>query len=140
MLSCTSVGEGAPLVVLPAYGLDHVAMAASYEPGLAARSGVRRVYMDLPGTGASPAVGPSSDAVLAAVEESLEKLAGGGPVLVSGWSYGGYLALGLARRRPDLVAAMFLVCTGVLIGPADRDVSGTAVAEPELLQHRPNTR
>ncbi|MBA2697394.1 MAG: alpha/beta fold hydrolase [Nocardioidaceae bacterium] len=84
-------------------------MAASYEPGLAARSGVRRVYMDLPGTGASPAVGPSSDAVLAAVEESLEKLAGGGPVLVSGWSYGGYLALGLARRRPDLVAAMFLV-------------------------------
>ena len=57
-------GEGWPVVVLPSFSLDHQAMAEVVEPVFAATAGWSRLYIDLPGTGASPAGEPRSDAVL----------------------------------------------------------------------------
>jgi pimeloyl-ACP methyl ester carboxylesterase len=41
-----------------------------------------------------------------------------------GWSYGGYLAAGIARRWPGWVAGLLLVSSGVRIRPGSRDLPG----------------
>ncbi|GII75536.1 2-hydroxy-6-oxo-6-phenylhexa-2,4-dienoate hydrolase [Sphaerisporangium rufum] len=119
------------MVVLPWFTLDGAVAAEAFEPAFAGLPGYRRVYVDLPGTGGSAPVAPDSDAVLAAVSATVDAVAGDEPVLLAGCSYGGYLAAGLTRRRPERVAALLLVCSGVKITPAERDLSGVLSAEPE---------
>lgn len=124
-LACEVRGAGEPVVLLPMFGLDHVSMTVAFEPLL---GDFQRVYADLPGTGSSAPVDPSSDSVLDAVLELLDGL--GGAHLV-GASYGGYLAIGAARRRPDLVRSLLLVCTGTRILVADRNVPAGPGPEAE---------
>lgn len=112
-------------------------MARVFEPAFKERrggegsNGVARLYVDLPGTGRSAAVAPTSDAVLDAVVATIDGLVGTGPFSVAGWSYGGYLALGLLRRLPQRVASALLVSTGTKIRPEDRDLSGTLASAEE---------
>lgn len=91
----------------------------------------QRFYLDLPGTGGSPAVEPTSEAVLQAVRNTLAELIGTTPYLLIGHSYGGYLATGLSRRDPSLVAGMLLICCGLRIDPAGRDRSGVLPSLPQ---------
>jgi pimeloyl-ACP methyl ester carboxylesterase len=123
-------GTGRPLVLLPWFGTDHWVMAAAWEPALE-RSGCRRIYLDLPGTGGSSPVPPHSDAVADAVAETIGALAGDSPIGLIGCSYGGYLAAELARRDPARIAGLMLVCSGVRILPGDRDLSGVLPPDPE---------
>lgn len=132
-------GEGRPVVVLPSFSLDHNAMARVVEPVFAGTSGWSRCYVDLPGTGASPAGEPRSDAVLDDVVTAIESIAGDRHFPVLGWSYGGYLAAGLVRRLPQRVAGLLLVCTGFKIRPPDRNLGGVlpSIAEPGWLADVP---
>jgi pimeloyl-ACP methyl ester carboxylesterase len=130
VLSEQVYGAGPPLVLLPWFGLSGDVMAAACEPALAG-TGWRRHYLDLPGTGKSGAVAANSDAVADAVAETIEALVGESPVALAGCSYGGYLAAELSRRRPDRVAGLLLICSGIRILPAERDLSGVLPAEPE---------
>jgi pimeloyl-ACP methyl ester carboxylesterase len=91
----------------------------------------QRIYLDLPGTGGSSPVEPSSDAVLDAVSETVRSILGSDPYLLAGCSYGGYLAAALARRTPAQVAGLLLVCTGTKIQPETRNLSGVRPATPE---------
>jgi pimeloyl-ACP methyl ester carboxylesterase len=124
-------GEGRPVVVLPSFSLDHDAMAEVVEPALAGTAGWSRLYVDLPGTGASPTGEPRSDAVLDDVVATVESILGDERFAVMGWSYGGYLAAGLARRLPGRVGGLLLACTGPKILPRDRDLSGVLASAPE---------
>jgi pimeloyl-ACP methyl ester carboxylesterase len=102
-------GSGPPLVVLHGAGVDHRDVEAALEP-LLQDSGLRRVYVDLPGMGRTTAEGlTGNDDVVAVLDGFVAQLADG-PVLLLGHSYGGYLARGLATRRPDLVRGLALVC------------------------------
>jgi pimeloyl-ACP methyl ester carboxylesterase len=124
-------GEGKPIVVLPSFSLDHSAMTEVFEPAVSSAAGWQRLYVDLPGTGASPAGEPRSDAVLAEVAAAIDTSLGTRPFLAAGWSYGGYLAVGLARRMPERVAGLLLVCTGLRIRPSDRNLAGVLGSVPE---------
>lgn len=124
-------GDGEPLVVLPAFGLDHGAMAAAVEPAFAADSTWRRWYVDLPGTGRSPSGEPSSDAVLDELVATIEDRLGTDRFALLGWSYGAYLGAGLIRRRSERILGMMMVCAGFKIRPADRDLTGTLRSRPE---------
>ena len=115
-------GDGMPVVCLPWFSLDAAVLAAALEPALAARLGLRRIYLDLPGCGRSPAGPTNSDGVLAAVLEYIDRQVGPAPFLLAGCSYGGYLAAALARHRPEQVAGLLLICAGVKIREADRDL------------------
>ena len=53
------------------------------------------------------------------------------PFLVAGWSYGGYLAAALARRLPERVAGLLMICSGFRIRSADRDLAGVLPSRPE---------
>lgn len=127
-LSTLVRGEGRPVIVLPWFGVGAAVAAEAFEPVFAGLSGWRRVYADLPGTGGSAPVAPTSDAVLDVVAELT---AGLESFVLAGSSYGGYLAAALARRIPDRVRALLLVCSGVRIRPAERDLSGVLDPDPE---------
>jgi pimeloyl-ACP methyl ester carboxylesterase len=129
-LSAHVYGEGPTVVLLPWFSLDHSVMAAACEPALAS-SGWRRVYLDLPGTGNSGPVEPRSDAVVDAVAETIDAVAGPSPVALAGCSYGGYLASALAHRDPDRFAGLLMVCSGVRIAAGERNLSGVLPAVPE---------
>jgi pimeloyl-ACP methyl ester carboxylesterase len=100
-------GSGAAVVLLHGLG----GSAANWG-GLSERlaRSFRVVALDLPGHGGSPApprgadVGWFADAVAAALAG-----AGIGPAIVCGHSFGGQVALRLASRHPELVAALLLV-------------------------------
>jgi pimeloyl-ACP methyl ester carboxylesterase len=145
-LSATVLGKGRPVVLLPGFALDGAVMAAACEPAFAraqaeAGSGGpwQRIYLDLPGTGGSPAGEPTSEAVLLAVQAAVTTLLGDAPYLLAGHSYGGYLATGLVRRDPARVAGLFLITCGLRIRPADRDLTGVqpSTPEPGWLEHVP---
>ena len=122
-----------PIIVLPSFGFDHASMAAAIEPVFAELSGWRRLYVDLPGTGDSPAhCPPLSDAVLDAVVTTVQAELGDRRFALLGWSYGGYLATGVPRRLPDQVGGLMLVCTGFKIRTQDRDLSGVLASDPQV--------
>lgn len=124
-------GEGRPVIVLPSFSLDHNAMAEVFEPAFAAIAGWSRLYLDLPGTGASPPGDPRSDAVLGEVVRTIDLMLGNQRFLAVGWSYGGYLAAGLARRLPQRIGGLLMMCTGFKIRPQDRNLAGVLPSTPE---------
>lgn len=124
-------GNGRPLVVLPSFSLDHAAMAKTLEPVFADMHGWRRLYVDLPGTGGSPAGEPRSDIVLDDVEATIRAELGDRCFAVVGWSYGGYLAAGVTRRLSERVSGLMMVCTGFKIRPEDRDLAGGRPSVPQ---------
>jgi pimeloyl-ACP methyl ester carboxylesterase len=123
-------GEGRALVVLPSFGLARRAMARTVEPVFPSGAGWRRIYVDLPGTGRSPAGEPRSDDVLGAVVDTVRAEVGGGPFAVLGWSYGGFLAAGLTRRMAPQARGLMMVCSGFRIRPGQRDLTGVLPSEP----------
>jgi pimeloyl-[acyl-carrier protein] methyl ester esterase len=101
-----SFGVGRPLVLLHGFAL-HGGLFAPLLPRLAQRHRVHVV--DLPGHGHSDAPMPHSlDAIADAIASAVSHEA---PADVLGWSFGGQIALAWARRRPDLVRRLVLVCT-----------------------------
>jgi pimeloyl-ACP methyl ester carboxylesterase len=121
-LARDDLGHGRPVVCLPPFSLDRSVMAAALEPVLARRPGWRRIYVDLPGHGESPVGEPTSEYVVGAVSSFIDAHLGGAPCLLAGWSYGGYIATALARRRPARVAGLLQICAGVKTRPEDRDL------------------
>jgi pimeloyl-ACP methyl ester carboxylesterase len=114
-------GWGTPVLVLHGAGVDHREAEGCFEHALAAAGGQRRLYPDLPGMGQThaPESVRSADDVLDVLSGFLDQTVGTEPVLVVGHSAGGYYARGLARRRPDRIAGLALICP---LLPETRDV------------------
>lgn len=128
-------GDGAPLVLLHGLGSSRSIwrrMAAELRP--------RRLVIapDLPGFGESAPAGPGFDlgTVADRVGEACADAAGGRFDLV-GHSLGGAVALCLARRRPDLVAALVLSSpAGFAPRSAPVAALATALTEPVITARR----
>ena len=104
-------GTGAPAVMVQ--GLGYAAWAWREQSAAVARV-ARAIVMDNRGTGQSdkpPApysIEQMADDVAAVIEDASD-----GPATVVGASMGGYIAMELALRRPDLVKALVLVATTI---------------------------
>jgi len=110
------------LVLLHGFPVDHRLLLTAFEGALASRPAWRRVYLDLPGMGASPSSGvASTDDVLAVVRAAIDRLVPG-PYVVVGESYGGYLARGLVAADPERVRGVALLCPLIVPEHARRDV------------------
>ena len=111
-------GSGRPVVVLHGAYSALEETQGFLEPIFRTRPGHRRIYLDLPGMGASPADddvrGP--DDALAVVEAVVDDLVGDEPFLVVAQSYGAYLARGLVDRRRAQVAGLAMVCPLLVSG------------------------
>jgi pimeloyl-ACP methyl ester carboxylesterase len=129
-LEWDDVGSGKPVLCLHGFGMDRSVMAAALEPAFRPRSGLRRIYLDLPGHGESPAGPPTSAAVIDAISGFCAERLGGEPPLLAGWSYGGYIAMALAGRPGAAVAGLLLICPGVKARPEDRELPGEPTRPP----------
>ncbi|SKC48696.1 Pimeloyl-ACP methyl ester carboxylesterase [Krasilnikoviella flava] len=110
------------LVLLHGFPVDHRLVLTAFEEAFAARHAWRRVYLDLPGMGASAASGvASTDDVLAVVRAAIDELVPG-PYAVVGESYGGYLARGLVAAEPGRVRGAALLCPMIVPEHDRRDV------------------
>ena len=118
------IGEGLPVLMLHGFPLDRRALRRSVDPVFERRTGYRRIHADLPGFGATPRVpgiassGEMADFVLRLIDE----VAGDGPLLLVGESWGAYLARAVIARRPLQVAGAALLVPMVVAPFADRDL------------------
>jgi pimeloyl-ACP methyl ester carboxylesterase len=113
-------GEGSPLLALHGAGVDHREVMACLDPVVDAFTGYRRIYLDLPGMGQTPAPETirSADDVLDVLVAFVDGVVGALPLLVVGHSAGGYYAQAIASRRPEQVVGLALLCP-VLAGIHD---------------------
>ncbi|NEK56531.1 alpha/beta hydrolase [Geodermatophilus sabuli] len=122
-------GDGRPVLVLHGAGVDHREAEACFEPALQDVDGLRRVYPDLPGMGATaaPDTMRSADDVLDVLLAFADEVTGGAAYLLVGHSAGAYFAQAMAARCPSRVAGLALVCPllpGVRDVPEHRVVAG----------------
>jgi pimeloyl-ACP methyl ester carboxylesterase len=111
-ISYEIVGQGLAVINLHGYGVDHYSMKAGLEPLFADRKGFQRIYFDLPGMGRS-GTNPqilSSDDMLEVVMQFIDHLLPDQPFILTGLSYGGYLARGVLHRMKDRVLGLLLIC------------------------------
>jgi pimeloyl-ACP methyl ester carboxylesterase len=105
-------GEGSPVLALHGAGVDHREVMACLDPVFGAFPGYRRIYLDLPGMGRTPAPETisSADDVLEVLFAFIDGVIGDRPLLVAGHSAGGYYAQAIAAQRPAQVVGLALLC------------------------------
>ncbi len=103
-------GEGIPILMIHGYSVDKTCMVNSFEPIFKTVHGFKRVYIDLPHMGESnrPESINSSDDYLNLLISFIKDM-DFNEYLVTGYSYGGYLARGLQEKTPNCIGAA-LVC------------------------------
>lgn len=103
-------GDGRPMLFVHGLTFDRRVMIETFEP-LLDGAPVRRIYLDLPGHGASRGnrAKASADDLVRGAAAVAREAAGGATLAVVGHSYGGYLAQGLVREL-GAVDGLFLVC------------------------------
>jgi pimeloyl-ACP methyl ester carboxylesterase len=120
-------GSGTPLVLLHGFGVDH-RMLLPLDPTIAAAGRWRRIYLDLPGHGDTPAGGVSSaEDVVAAVEMELRDRVGKEPFAILGSSFGGMIARRVAHDLRDQVLGLGALAAVFVAAPAERDVPARVV-------------
>lgn len=110
------IGEGKPIIMIHGYYSDNRVMAGCMEPIFSAKDGYKRVYIDLPGMGKSESAEwiTTSDDILAAVVNFIEKIIPNENFLIAGNSYGGYIARGVMYKMMDRIEGIALICPIVI--------------------------
>lgn len=108
------IGSGHPVLILHGGYLDHRHMVDALEPVFDAHPGWRRIYVDIPGHGASPVTASvtTHDEVLAALIEFVDAILVGERFAVIGESRGGFLARGIVHERPNQVTGGLFIVPG----------------------------
>jgi pimeloyl-ACP methyl ester carboxylesterase len=125
-------GSGRPIVMVPGRPSDHGIMERFMEPLFVQRDGWLRIYPDLPGTGLSPSSDrlATHDSMLDAMLAFIDTILPSQRFVLAGYSYGGYLARGVASRRTTLIDGLILcaqVKTDPTLAPRTTLVEDTAL-------------
>jgi pimeloyl-ACP methyl ester carboxylesterase len=126
------IGEGRPIVMIHGWGCTLQMFKGSMEPVFAdLNMPFQRIYFDMPGMGRSPAQRwiTGSDDMQAVILEFLDRVIPGQHFLLAGKSYGGYLARGILKARPQQVDGLLLICASAVSDHARRDVPPHAPQE-----------
>ncbi|MDX2968250.1 alpha/beta fold hydrolase [Kribbella solani] len=131
-----SFGSGSPIFFLPGWGGDAGEGRDLHEPFFGQRPGWRRIYVDPPGTGKSPAIPliTDQDGMLASIIELIDELAGDEPFTLAGTSAGALHARGIVRRDPDRVRGLLLRVPGIIVDRTRRTLPKEGPAETEALR------
>lgn len=128
-------GTGTPLVMLHGFGVDH-RMLLPLDPVVAATGAWRRIYLDLPGCGASP-IGTvtSAEDVAAAVRDEVLRRVGAERFAILGSSFGGMIARRVAHDLREQVLGLATLAPVIVPDHYRRDVppQTVLVADPLLL-------
>ncbi len=130
-------GSGRPIVMLPGRPSDHGIMERFMETLFTQREGWLRIYPDLPGTGRTPAPDrlATHDSMLDTMLAFIDAVIPDQRFVLAGYSYGGYLAHGVASRRTALIDGLMLCAPQVKADPAQAHLpeKTTLVEDPQLL-------
>jgi pimeloyl-ACP methyl ester carboxylesterase len=132
-LEAEVLGEGRPLFFAHGLAVDRRVMQAIFEPTFETLEGWKRVYVDLPGHGGSlgdPEV-VSADHLVDVMCHVAGELCGERAPALVGYSYGGYLAQGMASRLA--ADGLYLMCPTVEADFGKRNVPPRRVAIREEL-------
>ncbi len=123
-IAVESHGEGRPILLIHGWSADRRYMLADLEPVISAVPGWRRIYLDLPGHGATPAPDwlETQDQMLAILSEFVDAVFPDGRFAVAGNSYGGFLTLALVRTMPDRLDGAALLIPDVPAADGFRDL------------------
>jgi pimeloyl-ACP methyl ester carboxylesterase len=115
-------GKGTPVISLHGSTLDIHSMIGCMEPIFENRNGWKRIYLDLPGHGKTSGRDwiKGSDDVLQVVLDFIDNIISDTPFVLTGLSYGGYIARGIVHHRPEQVEGLLLIVPRVVSNPADR--------------------
>jgi pimeloyl-ACP methyl ester carboxylesterase/N-acetylglutamate synthase-like GNAT family acetyltransferase len=124
-------GSGTPVLLVHGWSVDHRIMLPLERSFVRHRFAWERVYVDLPGHGASPADASitTADDVAAALDAFVDERFGDRPFAVVGSSFGGVLARRLVARRPSQLLGVALLC------PSAEPVEHRALPEREVRVH-----
>lgn len=105
-------GTGKPLLCIHGFPEDHTVLSRCLEPIFQNKKGVRRIYIDLPGMGQSPASKQiqNADNMLHILKGFICEIIGDENFLLAGQSYGGYMSLGLLFELKERIDGLFLLC------------------------------
>ena len=118
------LGEGTPILMIHGYTPDHRLMSGCMEPVFTKKEGWRRIYLDLPGMGLTKEYSEisSSDEMLNAVLEFIQVVLPNQDYVLAGESYGGYLARGLIKKKPEQILGAACICPVIVPLLKDREV------------------
>ena len=104
-------GEGKPVLNIHGFGPDHRSMSGGFEPVFEQMQGYRRIYLDLPGFGRTPTAPwiQNSDHVIEILCEFIDSVIGAENFLLTGYSWGGYLSLGLICKMSNRIDGVFFL-------------------------------
>ena len=139
-LAVRVIGEGFPILIVHGWLMSSSVEAQDFEPAFNSKSstanGYRRIYVDLPGMGASPAGGVKDlDSIFERVSDLVEQQILPSRFVLVGSSCGAYLVRALTYRFADYVDGMCLRVPLVEPDSAKRDVDPFApvVSDEALL-------
>ncbi|MCL2286483.1 MAG: alpha/beta hydrolase [Firmicutes bacterium] len=103
-------GEGKPVLCLHRFTEDHGLMKGCLEPFFANTPGYRRIYLDMPGMGKTPAREwiKNADIMLDTLKKFISGIIGNEGFLIIAASYGCYMSLGMAYGGDMNIDGMFL--------------------------------
>ncbi|WP_044642618.1 alpha/beta fold hydrolase [Risungbinella massiliensis] len=135
------VGNGEPLLVLHGFAVDHRILFNTIENVLKhSAKEYRRIYIDLPGMGKSPA--PSNihnaDELLELLISFIDEVIGKEKFSVIGNSYGGYLSIGITKKLSHQVNRLVLLAPVIVADFQKRKLPQKKVAVREEIDYSGN--
>lgn len=136
VLSSQEFGDGLPVLIIHGWELSGQADQADFEPVFAKLAGLRRIYVNLPGMGSTPANNVQNlDDMFNHLVQFIDVRLARSRFLVVGSSCGGYLARAVAQKYANQVDGLLLRVP--LIEPKDsnRDLDSITplVEDAELM-------
>lgn len=108
-LSADEIGEGLPVLIIHGWEMNGKVEELDFEPIFTKAIGFRRIYVDLPGMGTTPANDiKAMDDIYLRLAHFIDVRLGKSNFLLIGTSCGGYLARLLAHRYVDQVDGLLL--------------------------------
>jgi pimeloyl-ACP methyl ester carboxylesterase len=138
ILSAHEIGEGLPVLIVHGWEMDRKVEELDFEPIFNKTPGLRRIYVDLPGMGTTPANGVKNmDDIYHRLVQFIDSRLGQSRFLLIGTSCGGYLARAIAQKYSEQVDGLLLRVP--LIEPTDtrRDLDAfqPLVANEQLISN-----
>ena len=124
-----SFGEGRPIIMLHGWSVDHRHMVSDMESIFRQRNGWKRIYLDLPGHGQTPAKDwiTNQDKMLDVVLEFIDNLIPRQRFVVAGTSAGAYLARGLVHHRSASIDGLLLTVPLIVADDGKRHVPSPVI-------------
>lgn len=137
-LSWHSIGDGIPILFIHGWEMNRLYESSDFEPIFDSIPGFRRIYVDLPGMGSTPANGIKSiDDIFSRLVYFVETVIGKDRFLLAGSSCGGALAIGLSHRFRSQIDGLLLRVPLVESDNSKRDLDlfKPIISNPELISH-----